>query len=45
MRDPLLALGCADPVAAISEVRERDPARVSLIALFEAWAEQHAATG
>jgi hypothetical protein len=41
VRDTLLALGCADPVDAISEVRERDPARVSLAALFEAWASKH----
>jgi hypothetical protein len=41
VRDPLLALGCADPVDAITEVRERDPARVNLIALFEAWVAHH----
>ena len=41
VRDPLLSLGCADPVEAINEVRERDPARVNLMALFEKWAEKH----
>jgi hypothetical protein len=41
VRDPLLALGCADPVEGVQETRERDPGRVSIAALFEAWSGKH----
>ena len=40
-RDPLLALGCQDPVGRIHELRAADPARESLDELFGAWWEHH----
>jgi hypothetical protein len=41
VRDPLLALGCADPVEGVQEARERDPARVNIAALFAEWTVWH----
>jgi hypothetical protein len=41
VRDPLLALGCRDPVERIKEIKARDPARQQVIQLFEAWWEHH----
>jgi putative DNA primase/helicase len=40
-RDPLLALGCQDPVARIHELRAADPARENLAELFGIWWENH----
>ena len=40
VRDPLLALGCADPVARISRTKGTDPDRQAIAELFQAW-EQH----
>lgn len=40
-RDALLALGCADPVARIAEVKANDPRRKQLAEIFQAWWEQH----
>ena len=37
VRDPLLALGCQDPVERISEAKERDSRRQSVSDLFSAW--------
>jgi hypothetical protein len=41
VRDPLLALGCQDPVARITEDKKRDPGRQAVSALFDLWWEHH----
>ena len=41
VRDPLLALGCKDPVARLSEIKARDPERQRVIELFNVWFEKH----
>jgi len=41
VRDPLLALGCPDPVDRIRQIKERDPARQRVIEMFGAWWEAH----
>lgn len=41
-RDPLLALGCADPVARLADAKLNDPRRRAVAELFQAW---HAAHG
>jgi hypothetical protein len=41
VRDPLLALGCRDPVKRLSEVKQRDPFRQMIGALFAAWWKHH----
>ena len=41
VRDPLLALGCPDPVARVRQIKERDPQRQLVIELFGAWWEAH----
>ncbi|MGH6709132.1 MAG: hypothetical protein ACREEK_09195 [Bradyrhizobium sp.] len=38
-RDPLLALGCPDPVRRISEIKRDDPLRAQVIEFFTAWHE------
>jgi putative DNA primase/helicase len=40
-RDPLLALGCRDPVERIESVKSDDPHRRQIVALFEAWHRHH----
>lgn len=40
-RDPLLALGCRDPVDRIAEIKAADPRRAKLTALFDAWWDAH----
>jgi hypothetical protein len=40
-RDPLLALGCPDPVNRVRQLKERDPQRQLVIELFAAWWEAH----
>jgi len=40
-RDPLLALGCRDPVERLSETKARDPMRQMIGALFVAWDKHH----
>jgi hypothetical protein len=40
-RDPLLALGCRDPVDRIAEIKAADPRRRALVAVFDAWWEKH----
>jgi hypothetical protein len=40
-RDPLLALGCQDPVERLSEAKERDPERQVIAALYAVWWEHH----
>jgi hypothetical protein len=41
VRDPLLALGCQDPVGRVSEAKERDDRRQATADLFAIWWEQH----
>ena len=41
MRDPLLTLGCCDPVARISEAKSRDLHRRVAVDAFEAWWQAH----
>src|SRR5262249_39514866 len=41
VRDPLLALGCKDPVARVSEIKARDPERQQVAELFALWWEHH----
>jgi hypothetical protein len=40
-RDPLLTLGCCDPVERIEEVKARDPQRQQIAELFVAWREHY----
>ncbi len=40
-RDPLLALGCQDPVAQIREIKARDPHRQKVAEIYELWWEHH----
>jgi len=41
VRDPLVALGCRDPIDRINELKARDPERQKIIGLFNAWFEAH----
>src|SRR5262249_51082439 len=41
-RDPLLALGCRDPVDRIAEIKAADPQRQALVAFFDIWWTIHA---
>jgi len=41
VRDPLLALGCQDPVLRISEAKKHDSRRVAIGELFSKWWEKH----
>jgi hypothetical protein len=41
VRDPLLTLGCRDPVERISEDKGRDPGRQAVSVLFDLWWEHH----
>jgi hypothetical protein len=41
-RDPLLALGCRDPVERIEAVKSDDPHRRRIVELFAAWNANHA---
>lgn len=36
-RDPLVALGCTDPVRRISDIKRDDPRRVQLVEFFTLW--------
>jgi hypothetical protein len=40
-RDPLLALGCRDPVERIAAIKAADPRRAKLTTLFDAWWAVH----
>jgi putative DNA primase/helicase len=40
-RDPLLALGCRDPVERIDSVKADDPHRRQIVGLFDAWYQHH----
>jgi hypothetical protein len=41
VRDPLLTLGCADPVDRILEAKASDPARKRVAELFDCWYHHH----
>lgn len=41
VRDPLLALGCADPAVRLTEAKQRDVRRQTLNELFTAWTKCH----
>ncbi len=41
-RDPLVALGCADPVARVAEAKAKDPRRQAAAEVFAAWWRLHA---
>jgi hypothetical protein len=41
VRDPLLSLGCRDPVERLSETKARDPLRQMTSDLFAAWWKHH----
>ena len=43
-RDPLLALGCRDPVERIEALKANDPRRQRIAELFQVWWERHRAT-
>jgi hypothetical protein len=40
-RDPLLALGCCDPVERIDRLKADDPRRRQIVELYEAWNAHH----
>ncbi|MGA8616356.1 MAG: hypothetical protein WB760_32615, partial [Xanthobacteraceae bacterium] len=40
-RDPLIALGCCDPVERIGAIKADDPHRRRIVELFNAWSEHH----
>jgi hypothetical protein len=42
-RDPLVALGCCDPVERIEALKARDPRRQRIADLFHAWWQHHGA--
>lgn len=41
-RDPMVALGCADPVARVAEAKAKDPRRQATAEVFAAWWRLHA---
>lgn len=41
VRDPLLALGCQDPVARLTAAKQRDDRRQGIAELFTVWWERH----
>jgi hypothetical protein len=41
VRDPLLALGCQDPVGRVSEAKQRDARRQAVADLFAIWWDKH----
>lgn len=43
VRDPLLSLGCADPVARVAEAKAADQQRQDIALMFQTWAEHHGA--
>lgn len=43
VRDPLLTLGCADPVERVGAIKAQDPARREVAELFHEWWLQHGA--
>jgi hypothetical protein len=43
-RDPLLALGCRDPVARVADAKAADPRRQKVAEIFTAWSQAHGDT-
>jgi hypothetical protein len=41
IRDPLLTLGCRDPVDRLAEIKANDPRRRMLVSIFEIWWTVH----
>ena len=41
VRDPLLTLGCQDPIARMSDLKSSDPDRVRTVEIFQSWWEHH----
>jgi hypothetical protein len=41
VRDPLLTLGCADPVERLHEIKARDPKRQRVTEIYATWFEHH----
>jgi len=41
VRDPLLTLGCPDPVARLAELKVKDPDRIDILGIFQKWWEHH----
>ena len=41
VRDPLVALGCQDPVARITDLKTSDPTRLETAEIFQTWWEHH----
>jgi hypothetical protein len=41
VRDPLLALGCADPVSRISDAKADDPERRHIVEIYQIWWKRH----
>jgi hypothetical protein len=41
VRDPLLTLGCRDPVERVEMLKAHDPYRQKIAGLFKAWSEHH----
>ena len=41
VRDPLITLGCRDPVERVSEAKLRDPSRQAIATLFDVWWSKH----
>lgn len=43
-RDPLLALGCADPALRVADAKAQDPRRQRVAEIFAAWWDHHGST-
>jgi hypothetical protein len=43
-RDPLIALGCPDPIERVESIKAHDPRRQRIVELFQAWYEHHGST-
>lgn len=44
-RDPLLALGCSDPVRRIGDIKRDDPRRAQVVEFFTAWHKRYGDRG
>jgi hypothetical protein len=44
VRDPLLALGCRDPVERLIDAKQNDGKRQEIVAIFRAWHSRHGGT-
>jgi hypothetical protein len=43
VRDPLITLGCADPMVRIAQAKQNDPHRKRIVDIFRVWHEHHGA--